>query len=495
MPSWYALFLALAGLAAAFRFLDSRRARWLVAAGAASGAACAIKITGLYVIAALLLWMIWLVQEETPSDATRTGVRRTYAWFVTAGLLAYLALVGRLVVGVGTPNAVLHFAVPSIALAGLLLAREWRRPADAGAARLRRFASLAAPFAAGLAAVVVAWIAPYALTGSLESLVHGLFVTPQVRFDVAAYPLPGLRSAGLSVLPFAVLIAGAPFVRRPLRAADRWALALVFGALAAVTVDGSPTVLLVWYGFRLLAPCTVVLGAWWLASADPRIAIVPRRRSLVFLLLAATATGSLIQVPFALYTYFLYFVPFLLLALAAVMTSQPLMPREVPAVLLAFILWFGFRQPDSRAASPAPKPDDRPALLALPRGGLLVTRDDSTVYADLYAAVHARRPGAWIYVWHDAPEVYFLMDARNPTQTLFNTFDDSLARDPAHVEAELVGHDVRVAVLTPPGGVTVPMAPALRAWIERTYPHREQVHRFEVRWRDGADTIPAVSRH
>lgn len=516
MPSWYALFLALAALAVVVRFLETRRAGWLVLAGATVGAACAIKITGVYAIAALLLFFVWLVQEDTPADAVHRGPQRPYAWLVTAGLCVYLALVAWLVVGVGSLNAVLNFLAPSVALAGVLVAREWLRPSEPDAQRFRRLATLTAPFAIGVLAVVAVWIAPYVWTGSLSALARGVFVTPQARFTVAAYPLPGLRSAVVSALPFLALLVGAPFVRRPLRRMDRWALVLVFAALAAVTTDGSPMVLVVWYGFRLLAPCAVVIGAWWLVTADPRIAIAPRRRSLAFLLLAAAATGSLIQVPFALYTYFLYFVPFVFLALAATTVSprgvpqgMPQgMPREVPAALLVFMLWFGFRQPSSLAAPPThaapgareapvgavatPGGSDALAMLALPRGGIMVARQDSALYADLFEAVQARRPGPWMYVWHDAPEVNFLTGTRNPTRTMFEAFDDSIARTPAYVESMLTSHDVRVVVLTPPDGAAAPMTPALRGWIERTYPNHEQVHRFEVRWR--GDTVAAISQ-
>lgn len=495
LPSWYTLFLALAALAAMVRYLETRRAAWLMLAGNAVGAACAIKITGLYAIAALLLFFVWLVQEDTPAGAVRRSIRRPYAWLVTAGLLTYLALVARLVAGVATWNAVLQFAAPSLALVILLVGREWLRPSEPDVRRLGRLAALLAPFALGAVAVVAVWIAPYALTGSLESLATGLFVTPQVRFSVAAYPLPGLRSAGVSVLPFLLLIVGAPFVRRPLRHVDRWALVLVVAALAVTCVDGSPMVLVTWYGFRLLAPCAVLIGAWYLATANRHVAIAPRRRPLVFLLLAATATGSLIQVPFALYTYFLYFVPFLILALAALMTSQAGMPREVPAALLAFLLWFGFRQPASLKPPATLRPADAPARLALPRGGLVVTRGDSTLYADLYTAVRDKRPGEWIYAWHDSPEVYYLTETRNPTRTTFEAFDDPASREPARIEAALAAHRVRVVVLTAPDSATVPMAPELRTWIEQAYPHRQQVHRFEVRWRDDSTAIPAAPRH
>ena len=485
LASWYTLFFALAGLAALAQYLATSRRRWIALAGAAAGASVAVKITGLYFIAGIAMWMVWLVQERTPDTAARRRTPGMYEIVIAAGLAANLFLVYTVFSGVASVNAAVHYLVPSLALSGMLVWRERTRGADSDRERWRRLTELALPFAGGAAAVIGVWLVPYVLTGSLDDLARGLFVTPRVRFTVASYPLPGLKSAGLAVLPWALLLAAAPLARAPLGRRDRIGLAALVLVLAAFTYAGSPTVLVTWYGFRLLTPVCVLLGVVWLDSAAVRTHATSEQRSLVFLLLAATAMCSLVQVPFALYTYFLYFVPLLVLAVGALIHVQPAYPRGVAAALLAYALWFGWRQPGS-LDRPSDPVRDRVVPLALARGNLLVSPDDSAAYGDLVAAIQRRAPGEWIFVWHDSPEIYFLSGGRNPMRTMFEAFEDSTAFTTEALKSVLVQRDVRVVVLTDPDGAVRPLDPAFRAWVDSAFPGREWVRRTEVRWREGA---------
>jgi hypothetical protein len=266
---------------------------------------------------------------------------------------------------------------------------------------------------------------------------------------------------------------------------DQVALAAVVAATLAFSYDGSPVVLVTWYGLRLMTPVCAALAVWWLIVPPPGMAIPKERAPLVFFLTAVAVTGSLIQIPFALYTYFLYFVPLLALALAGLLTAEPAMPREVPAAFLAFVLLFGVRNPDSLRPRASSGPQDELAPLALSRGGIVVSRDDSTMYAQIVGSIRRHAYGDWIYVWHDAPQLYFLAGMRNPTATMFEAFDDSLARSPERLRTALQSHDVRLIVLTDAGTAYRPMDPAFRAWLLEEYPESEWVRRYEVRWRRG----------
>src|SRR3970040_2369984 len=144
------------------------------------------------------------------------------------------------------------------------------------------------------------------------------------------------------------------------------------------------------------------------------------------------------------------------------------MPRAVPAALLAYVLLFGAR-----------------GALALERGGIVVSREDSAAYARLIASIRRHAAGEWIYVWHDAPQLYFLSGMRNPTGTMYETFDDSVARSTAHLTRALETHDVRLVVLTDPRGAARPLDPAFRAWLNAAFPESERVDLTEVRWRRG----------
>ncbi|MFI5234004.1 MAG: hypothetical protein ACHQSE_16035, partial [Gemmatimonadales bacterium] len=369
---------------------------------------------------------------------------------------------------------------PSFAMVAVLAWREWKSDGSTDAARLRALASLGVPFVAGAAAVIALWVAPYVTSGSVTALLRGVFVLPRLRFDLVTYPLPGLRSAGLSALPFAVLLAAAPFVRRPLASADRWALGAVAALFIAMDYNGSATVLTTWYAFRAMTPCVAVLAVWWFVRPPRGEAIAPERQSAVFFLVSAAAVCSLVQVPMSFVGYFLYFVPLLMLGAAALWSALPRMPREVPVALVVMAIAFQLRG-SSEFPAKAPRAGDVMVPLGGPRGGILVPRDDSARYAAIRAAVLQRASSEWLFVWHDSPEIYFLTGMRNPTRALFEAFSDPAAQTPGAVERLLREKNVGVVVLTRRETAQRPMPLALRQWIEREYPSVTWVGATEVR--------------
>ena len=58
LPSWYGLFLATFALYAMVRFVESGNRGWLVAAGVCTGVSIAVKIVGVYLAVALVLWLL-----------------------------------------------------------------------------------------------------------------------------------------------------------------------------------------------------------------------------------------------------------------------------------------------------------------------------------------------------------------------------------------------------------------------------------------------------
>jgi hypothetical protein len=57
IPSWYNLFFAVFGVAALFRYVEKPGSVWLLVAGISGGLSCLAKITGLYYVAAMLLFL------------------------------------------------------------------------------------------------------------------------------------------------------------------------------------------------------------------------------------------------------------------------------------------------------------------------------------------------------------------------------------------------------------------------------------------------------
>src|SRR5712691_5527900 len=95
VPSWYNLFLAVFGVAALLRHLETGGRRWLVAAGVAGGVSCLAKIVGLYYVAAVLLFLVYREHCLAREQARPGG--RGYVRAVGAGLLALVALVAGLI--------------------------------------------------------------------------------------------------------------------------------------------------------------------------------------------------------------------------------------------------------------------------------------------------------------------------------------------------------------------------------------------------------------
>ncbi|MGH7653740.1 MAG: hypothetical protein ACREN6_03665 [Gemmatimonadaceae bacterium] len=485
LPSWYNLFLALIASAAVLRAIrgHTRRhtRRWMLAAGLAAGASIAVKIVGLYLVAAVFLFCVFEAQARTPApDASRPRASRWYAWLITVGLAAFLGEVLSLIAYDPRVNTLSQFFFPSLAMVIVLLWREWKSDGSTDTQRLRNLTALVLPFIAGAAVVIAVWVAPYVASGSMAALWRGLFVRPLLRFDQVTYPLPGLRSAGLSVLPFAILLAAAPFVRRPLRRGDRWALAASVGLFIAMDYNGSSTVLTTWYAFRALTPCVALLTVWWFVRPPHGAAIPPGRQSAVFFLVSAAAVCSLVQVPMSFVGYFLYFVPLLMLGAAALWCALPSMPREIPVAFAVMAIVFQLRG-SSEFPARALRTGDVMVPLGMPRGGILATRDDSAHYAGIRAEVLKRATSEWLFVWHDAPEIYFLTGMRNPTRTLFEAFSDPAGQTTGAVERLLREKNVGVVVLTRRETAERPMPLALRQWIEREYPSVAWVGATEVR--------------
>ncbi len=73
IPSWYNLFLATAGVAALYSYLESKRRHWLFCAGIAAGMSCLFKIVGLYFVAATFLLSRLSSRRPTPLRQQFTG--------------------------------------------------------------------------------------------------------------------------------------------------------------------------------------------------------------------------------------------------------------------------------------------------------------------------------------------------------------------------------------------------------------------------------------
>jgi hypothetical protein len=101
MPSWYNLFLGTAAVAATFRYVDARRTRWLLVAGACVAVSALVKVVGLFTLAAVLLFLAYDEQLQREADASPSAGDRLLAGATVAGLAALLLVMGDLTARAG----------------------------------------------------------------------------------------------------------------------------------------------------------------------------------------------------------------------------------------------------------------------------------------------------------------------------------------------------------------------------------------------------------
>ncbi len=498
MPSWYNLFLATFGTAALIRFTETRKRRWLVAAGVAGGLSVAVKIVGLYYIAAALLFFVFdehqvAVAQPQPDRARRD---RVYGILVTLASIAFVSGLLYLVRAVPGESRLLHFVLPGVLLVAFLTAAEWRdAPAEPWTRRVRRLSGLVGPFALGLAVPLAVFLYPYIVSGSVSALAHGVLIQPAKRLHFAVLAPPSLRTL-LAATPWLLVLVppstvDAGTADMPARRGDRLVLvgyALVLAILILAAARGGRPYIGVWLTVYYVVLCTVVAGCLLLARRAQHAQIPDLRREQLWLLLCMTAMCSLVQVPFVNPLYIPYFAPIAILTLLAIVIARPSGPGLRPAIVGAFFFVFGVVcvNPgrvtlwDGVLLPPEAWPRVR---LAIPHTGLrsgALTADQYERTVMLLRAHSA--PDGFIYAAPDCPELYFLSQLRNPTRTLFDFFDDSAGHDARVLRAIDSLHVTAVAINKRPY-FSPPIDAALSSALRARFPDSAVVYSFVVRWR------------
>jgi hypothetical protein len=239
----------------------------------------------------------------------------------------------------------------------------------------------------------------------------------------------------------------------------------------------------------------VVLVGIGVLLAQPRL---PDRLA-VYLILAVTALGSLIQYPYAYGTYFFYAAPLMIVAALYIVTSEPCAPRALHGALLALAICLAvvrIPQPDPRLLNGFYRPDFPTADMQLARCGLRVYQEDARVYRELVALVQSHAPtGSFIYAAPDCPEVYFLSDRKNPTRTFYDLFERSTGSRCGRVLEVLDRHHVNVVVVNHTPGFSARLDGETLSALRELYPHHRVLcgsrrpgtpptERFTVLWRE-----------
>jgi hypothetical protein len=505
MPSWYNLFFAVFAVAALVRWIEVGSARWLLLAGLAVGFSILIKITGLFLLAGIVLFLFFAEQEwsagrwkprtgrlrdlqfpspVSPAPGSAAWSFKLVAWLLLTMLAVVVSgLVGRRMGWLGFAS----IAVPPIALAGWLAIRVGE-VAVPSSIRFRSFLSLLAPVVLGAGIPVAFFLLPYLASGSVDDLARGALLLPSRRLDGAGRAFEPLWTA-------------APIL---LGALGLWLFTRVDGRARAFVLGVFVNLVVLWVylsifqvsegisrltlGIPVVVPVLVLFGLRTIEGVQARPDRgVPERRLGLFLLLAVTALCQLVQIPYGYYLYFFYTGALVAVAASAVLAEVMLARAPVTWVTFGGLLAvsvFGLNGHFDFT--------ERRAMLALPRAGIEVDESHRATYEELVGVIDQHSRSDFIYATPDCPEVYFLSSRRNPTRTLFDLFDEPEGRTSRILEALRARNVNLVVVNRKPDFSGAPTA-SLMDSLSANYPQSRNVGDFLVLWRSPSTTGAAVS--
>lgn len=474
LPSWWLLICALAGLWAFFRFVETGLLRYAAAAGLAAGLSILVKQTGLYVLVALVMALLY-DGEEREAAVWWPGRLVCASVAVAAASLAFAILSARL-----TLSDLIYLFLPILACSRVLLATDGRQSSQ------KQWEWLQAPAIAVAAAAVplLACLAPYVIDSQISTLVHGLVVLPQKRVQFASLELPPAHwiLAGLPLVAVVMPLPGR--VRVPL--SDSRAIAFILwvaGAMLAVaSLYSFAAYQTIWQSARSfgailpLALCAPLLAG----RLEDR-----SQRRILFGCATFLAWASLVQVPFSAPIYFCYVTPLAVIAAVTLAGTTRVIGRTIARVSVAVLLAFAvasMNRGDIYNLGGLHRPAALDEPLRLQRASLRVRRADAETYRRVIDLIAWNIGDGQLVAGPDAPEVYFLTGRFSPSGTLFDFFTDGVSADVGLYD--LPGLDTASVVVLNHGrrfspGPSVHLADKAR----RMFPNSEAVGTLEVRWR------------
>ena len=480
VPSWYLLFLATAAVAAVLRYLDNGNVRWLFAAGLCVGISVTVKISGLALLAALLLWLAYQEQErkeERRGLGVGAGQRDRYR--VASLLLTFLAfllcwMLVRLVGRFPGPSQTALFVVPGGSLALLVAFRDWLSPQPGLRLRTRWYLPRVTALLAGALAPVMGLVMYFQLSGELGSLLQGVLVSPATRFASATMKPPGLITAVALVIPAFLLAWGRPIASTR---AGVVAATAVF-SLAVVQSWDDPLVFWVfWSGLRWAIPALVLWGVFLLLRQDQQ----SEDGVVAFGMLAVISFAGLVQFPYSAPVYFLYVAPLVVFALVVTVRFESAgnSSRAGVASTLLFFLAFVATSvtPQSRIFGWRSASMPQPVELDLPRGGILIQPEEAELYEHLVGLIQRETGPEGLWAGPDSPELYFLSERVNRTPHLFEFLD---AGEPVTPFSGDWIPDMIVLNRAP--GFTYPVGPEILDRVRASYAQSDSVGRFTAFW-------------
>ncbi|HEY0309392.1 MAG TPA: glycosyltransferase family 39 protein [Acidobacteriaceae bacterium] len=478
MPSWYNLFFASFGAAALLRYIDVRTRRWLFVAGVCGGASILIKIIGVYYVAAVLMFLLFVEQSNSLFTLPRKACG-VYRVVCSALLGLYLVLLTGVVWPEIWDGAIYNFLLPSALCVALLLWRERKPSARSSMERFSRLFALVIPFLLGVVIVIALYLIPYVASHSVALLIHGVMGSASARMVGLAgrQHAPSIGDACYGLVTLALIL----FALYSMRAQKKIAAVLI--ALGLTAVLGCSIFLQglqdTWLMAGTFTPLAVLLGVAMIVAGPRWGSGAEHARQRIMLLIALAAMCSLVQYPVPYVTYFCYAAPFVLLATVAAVASRSYVPgKNILSVLLVFFLAFGIFAMVAKHIYAPELRVSRLQPLILPRaGGLMIDPTTTPRYDEVVPFLQAHSPNGLLYAGNDCPELYFLSGLKNPTR-------DDTGAPLADVLAALRSGELQLVALNDESFFQSGAAsPELRNAVVSALPHTTKIGRFSIYWR------------
>lgn len=409
IPSWYNLFLGTWSIHLAVRYAETGRMRLLFASGSLVGISIVFKTTGVYF--GMAVWVIGVIAFMSTAGTN---------WRKTGATLAFLPVVLSVIVVSAemTIARMVSLIVPitTVVLLGLWLARR----SDTRDDKL----SFAMPLGLLLAAAAIlplAGLGLYAMNGHMGRLIDALLVVPSSYVDQLsldhAHPLFLLVPA---IVILAIRIVGSLGPRHA-----RIAIALC-AAGAGYSYWQYRAGLLSW-GLVGLTSLGLVAAALFLGQ-HKRVRLTERSDFALFAVTCGSVFFGLIAFPHAGPYYYLYAFPLAAVAVSGWAFKSGLRHGYLTVGLfVALCLMFGASKLSGGWFADSATAVDRPHVSLRLEGFGLVVPVHYQFYEPLVAEIDARVEGGQrILAGPDAPEIYALTSAPNPTPIMFELISRSI---------------------------------------------------------------------
>jgi len=455
--------------------------RWVFAAGLAVGLSILAKITGVYLAAAIA---VFLAFDSTFDDGLATATRDQSAVGALLLLLTLVFAVSPLLLAISAHdqnslNSLVTLGLPAGLVAGAISVLIARRLQSGWRPQARVFGGLIA-LAGGVAVVLVLFSLPYLQVHATGALLRGVILRAQFRLHVrsVAAPGPGLVWLGFSVpLAYACIRGPRDTETRPLWV---WTL-LGLWILADVAAFSRLPGLFLWLSVRMLMLPLAILVAWHVLNLSTRTEAPSIRSRQLVLVASIAAWCSLVQFPFTYPTYFAYVAPLVIIAAIALAEVNGRVSPTLRAITLAGYCAFAVimrpRIYPARSVEPGPL-----TALTPPRGGILVAPSDARHYQELVTLLNAHSRSRFTLAAPDLPEVYFLSDLNNPTRSFFESLDYP-PTEPSDILKKIDEHGISAIVINHRPQFSAPVRADLEDSLIRRFPQTQSVGPFEVRWR------------